>query len=99
MQESRRPFSRTLTTLMQKQDIGVRELSRATRARAGWGAPNTISLLMRGDIPPTIEGMEIIAGVLGISPDYFAEYRMAVRRRALDPKRVGFRAALAALDD
>ena len=90
MNQSRQPFGRTLTALMQEQDVGVRELARATQKAAGWGAPNTISLLMRGEYPPTIESMEIIARVLGVSPDYFAEYRMAVKRRALDPKRPPF---------
>lgn len=78
--------------------MGVRELARGTQKVAGWGAPNTVSLLMRGEYPPSIEGMEAIARVLGVNPDYFAEYRMAIKRRELDPKRVGFRRALAALD-
>jgi transcriptional regulator with XRE-family HTH domain len=45
--------------------------------------------------PPTAEQIERIASVLGVSPGYFAEYRLSRVRALLDPAVVGFERAMA----
>lgn len=90
---SEEPFPKALSKLMEERKMGVRELARATKSR-GWGSPTTITFLHQGKMEPTIEAMEQVARALEVRPDYFAEYRMAVRRRQLDPRQVGFRKAL-----
>ena len=42
--------------------------------------------------------MELIAKVCGVEPDYFAEYRLAMAMRDLDPNQVGLEQALANLN-
>ncbi|HEX2506978.1 MAG TPA: hypothetical protein VHK23_01565, partial [Miltoncostaeaceae bacterium] len=45
--------------------------------------------------PPTREQLERLASVLGVSPSYFAEYRLWRVRALLDPGVVGFDRAMA----
>jgi hypothetical protein len=42
--------------------------------------------------------MELIAQACGVEPDYFAEYRLAVAMRELDPNEVGLEQALGNLN-
>ena len=46
----------------------------------------------------TVDQMERLASVLGVSPGHFAEYRLARARALLDPSVVGFERAMANLD-
>ena len=46
----------------------------------------------------TVDQMERLASVLGVSPGHFAEYRLARARALLDPSVVGFERAIANLD-
>ena len=48
--------------------------------------------------PPTAEQLERLASVLGVSPGYFAEYRLWRVRALLDPAVVGFDRAMANFD-
>lgn len=95
--QSDRPFVETLLELLEEQEISQRELIRRTR-RHGWGSPGTISLLVNGDLEPTMRAMEAIAQALGIDPAHFAEHRLATARRRLDPAVVGLADALRALE-
>lgn len=42
--------------------------------------------------------LEVIAEALGVAPEFFAEYRLWKAREALDPRVVGFDAAMNTLD-
>jgi transcriptional regulator with XRE-family HTH domain len=85
--ESDQPFSKTLSGLMDMMGVGNNELSRRLKhSYRGWGSPGTISRYTTGELVPTLEAMERIAGVLGhISPRTFAEYRLELARRDFDP--------------
>jgi transcriptional regulator with XRE-family HTH domain len=91
-----RPFPEALGELMDEQGIGVNELARATR-RHGWGSAMAISTMKRGLLPPTTDGMEAIARVLGVKPEVFAEYRAEQIRKSLDYRHVPFRKMLKVL--
>ena len=52
----------------------------------------------RGRERPSMRAMELIARAGNVRPDYFAEYRLAVAMRDLDPSEVGFERALETLD-
>ncbi len=53
-----------------------------------------INMLANGHDKPSMRAMELIAQACGIEPDYFAEYRLAVAMRELDPNEVGLEQAL-----
>jgi transcriptional regulator with XRE-family HTH domain len=53
-----------------------------------------INMLAKGHDRPSMRAMELIAQACGISPDYFAEYRLARAMRELDPTEVGLDQAL-----
>jgi transcriptional regulator with XRE-family HTH domain len=57
-----------------------------------------INMLANGHDRPSIRAMELIARACGIDPDYFAEYRLAIAMRELDPEEVGLEQALANLN-
>lgn len=89
------PFPEALSDLLAQQDVSLRELSRRTVEHQDWGRPSTLSLLLRGEMPPTFEAMEKIAAALQVSPRYFAEYRLEETRRRLDPRFASLDEALA----
>jgi transcriptional regulator with XRE-family HTH domain len=97
-----KPFHTALSELLEERGISQRELARLTQ-RHGKGRTETVSnftvnYLVQGEMAPTVRTMEAIAKALNIGPEHFAEYRMAMARRELDPVQVGFRKALKALD-
>jgi len=53
-----------------------------------------INMLANGHDRPSMRAMELIAQVCAVQPDYFAEYRLAVAMRELDPTEVGLEQAL-----
>lgn len=56
-----------------------------------------ISKIRNGHRPLSIEFLESLAGALGVPPETFAEYRLAIARVQLDESEVGLEAALANL--
>ena len=56
-----------------------------------------INMLANGHEKPSLRAMELIAQACDVDPHYFAEYRLAMAMRALDPEQVGFEQALANL--
>jgi transcriptional regulator with XRE-family HTH domain len=96
--KSDRPLPETLVRLVELQDITQREFSRRLRRRYNWGSAATISRFVRGEITPTPNAMENLAGALNLRPEVFAEYRMARQREMLDPDQVGFAPALRYLE-
>ena len=97
MRTTDQPFPEAISQLLQEREWSIRELHRQTHDKTGWGAMSTIHFMVRGDMDPSPEGIEAIASALNIDPRYFAEYRLAKVREGLDPRVVGFRAALKAL--
>jgi transcriptional regulator with XRE-family HTH domain len=58
------------------------ELAEKTRQLDGKGITSSyITSLANGYVPPSMRAMELIARACGVQPDYFAEYRLAARRR------------------
>jgi hypothetical protein len=51
-------------------------------------------MLANGHDKPSMRAMDLIARACSISPDYFAEYRLAMAMRELDPEVVGLEQAL-----
>jgi transcriptional regulator with XRE-family HTH domain len=96
---STKGFGDALRDLMEAQGMTYRSLAAATRDGDGRGVTHAhINMLANGHDRPTMRTMELIADACGIAPDYFAEYRLAVAMRELDPAAVGLEQALANLD-
>jgi transcriptional regulator with XRE-family HTH domain len=53
-----------------------------------------INMLANGHDRPSSRAMELIARACGVDPEYFAEYRLVLAMRELDPDEVGFEQAL-----
>jgi hypothetical protein len=55
-------------------------------------------MLANGHDKPSIRAIELISRACEVPPDYFAEYRLAMAMRELDPTVVGLDQALANLN-
>ena len=77
--------SRRVGSLLRAEGIAISR-TRLHQLSSGTGAP------------PTAEQLERLASVLGVSPGYFAEYRLWRARALLDPGVVGFDRAMANFD-
>jgi transcriptional regulator with XRE-family HTH domain len=96
---SDRPASEALAALMEELALSNRRLAAATRKVDGRGMGHaSIGNIRRGDDAPSIAALELLADAMGVDPDYFAEVRLARARDQLDPRVVGLKQALAALD-
>jgi transcriptional regulator with XRE-family HTH domain len=99
-QASTKPFGEALRELMQARSLSYRGLSDAIRKLDGKGITHAhLNMLANGHDKPSMRAMELIARACGVDPDYFAEYRLAVAMRALDPDVVGLDQALSNLND
>lgn len=93
--ESDQPFGEALRLLMKARGISYRGLANATSSIDGKGMTHAhINMLANGHERPSIRAMELLADALEVSPDYFAEYRLAAAMRELDPTEVGLEQAL-----
>src|SRR5437764_2141390 len=96
---STRPFGESLRALMDARSLTYRGLAEATRKLDGKGITHAhINMLANGHDKPSMRAMELIAKACGVDPSYFAEYRLAVAMRELDPAEVGLEQALANLN-
>jgi len=96
---SPKPFGEALRALMDARGLTYRQLAEATRALDGRGMTHAhINMLANGHDRPSMRAMELIAEACTVSPDYFAEYRLAAAMRELDPTEVGLEQALANLN-
>jgi transcriptional regulator with XRE-family HTH domain len=92
---SARPFGEALRTLMDERGLTYRGLADAIRQLDGKGITHAhINMLANGHDRPSMRAMDLIAQACGVEPDYFAEYRLAVAMRELDPNEVGLEQAL-----
>jgi transcriptional regulator with XRE-family HTH domain len=96
--QSSKPFGDALRALMKQRGLTYRSLADATRELDGKGFTHAhLNMLANGHDKPSMRAMELIARACGIEPGYFAEYRLAVAMRELDPAEVGLEQALANL--
>ncbi|MBV9423708.1 MAG: helix-turn-helix transcriptional regulator [Solirubrobacterales bacterium] len=92
---SAKPFGEALRELMDARGLTYRGLAEATRALDRKGITHAyINMLANGHDKPSMRAMELIAQACGVGPEYFAEYRLAVAMRELDPNEVGLEQAL-----
>jgi transcriptional regulator with XRE-family HTH domain len=92
---STEPFGATLRALMEARGLSYRKLSDETRQLDGRGMTHAhINMLANGRDKPSTRAMELIAQVCAVEPEYFAEYRLAMAMRDLDPNQVGLERAL-----
>jgi transcriptional regulator with XRE-family HTH domain len=93
--QSSKPFGEALRALMSERGLTFRALAEATRELDGKGLTHAhINMLTNGHDRPSMRAMELIAQACAVDADYFAEYRLAVAMRELDPAEVGLDQAL-----
>lgn len=96
--KSSRPFPETLKALMDLEGLSQRELTERLK-RHGFGrAHSVLHRIYVGDGEPSPELMEGLGRVFKVSPEMFAEYRLAEARRHFEPSEVGWDAAMTNLD-
>ena len=92
---STRPFGDALRALMDERGLSYRGLAEEIRRIDGKGITHAhLNMLANGHDKPSMRAMDLIARACSISPDYFAEYRLAMAMRELDPEVVGLEQAL-----
>jgi transcriptional regulator with XRE-family HTH domain len=92
---SSQPFGEALRALMESRGLTYRGLAQAIREIDDKGLTHAhINMLANGHDKPSLRAMELIAEACGIEPEYFAEYRLALAMRELDPTQVGLEQAL-----
>ncbi len=90
------PLPEALSELLLSRGFALPRLASLLRAEGLTIGRTRLDQLSRGEgPPPTPEQMERLANVLGVSPGYFAEYRLWRARSLLDPGVVGFDRAMA----
>ena len=96
---SEKPFGESLRTLMGERGLTYRGLADAIGELDQRGMTHAhINMLANGHDRPSIRAMELIARACDVDPTYFAEYRLAIAMRELDPEEVGLERALANLN-
>ena len=92
---SSQPFGEALRALMESRGLTYRGLAQAIREIDDKGLTHAhINMLANGHDKPSLRAMELIAQACGVEPEYFAEYRLALAMRELDPSQVGLEQAL-----
>jgi transcriptional regulator with XRE-family HTH domain len=90
-----KPFGEALRVLMESRGLTYRGLAEEIRELDGKGITHAhLNMLANGHDKPSMRVMDLIARACSIPPDYFAEYRLAVAMRELDPSVVGLEQAL-----
>lgn len=93
------PLSSALAHLLERRSLTVSALGSLLRAEGIAISRTRLHQLCSGTgAPPTAEQLERLASVLGVSPGYFAEYRLWRVRALLDPAVVGFERSMANFD-
>jgi len=93
------PLSVSLAAAMERRSLSVSSVGSLLRAEGIAISRTRLHQLSSGTgAPPTAEQLERLASVLGVSPGYFAEYRLWRARALLDPGVVGFDRAMANFD-
>jgi transcriptional regulator with XRE-family HTH domain len=93
------PLSASVAAILERRSLTVSALGSLLRAEGIAISRTRLHQLCSGTgAPPTAEQLERLASVLGVSPGYFAEYRLWRARALLDPAVVGFDRAMANFD-
>jgi transcriptional regulator with XRE-family HTH domain len=93
------PLSVAIAGVLERRGISVSALGSLLRAEGIAISRTRLHQLCSGTgAPPTAEQLERLASVLGVSPGYFAEYRLWRVRALLDPAIVGFDRSMANFD-
>jgi transcriptional regulator with XRE-family HTH domain len=93
------PLAAALSGLLARRGLSVSSLGSLLRAEGIAISRTRLHQLCSGTgAPPTAEQLERLASVLGVSPGYFAEYRLWRVRAMLDPAVVGFDRSMANFD-
>jgi transcriptional regulator with XRE-family HTH domain len=93
--QSQKPFGQSLRELMRERGLTYRALADAIGGLDERGMTHAhINMLANGHDRPSIRAMELIAKGCDVDPSYFAEYRLAIAMRELDPEEVGLEQAL-----
>ncbi len=80
---------------MESRDLSYRGLAEVIGRIDEKGITHAhLNMLANGHDKPSMRAMELIARACSVAPDYFAEYRLAVAMRDLDPDVVGLEQAL-----
>ena len=99
LKNSKKHFGDALRDLMPPRGLTYRSLAAATRELDGKGLTHAhINMLANGHDKPSMRAMQLIASACSVAPEHFAEYRLAVAMRELDPEHVGLEQALANLN-
>src|SRR4051794_34454370 len=95
MVNSNEPFGEALRALMKDRQLSYRRLADAIGRLDAKGMTHAhLNMLANGHDKPSIRAIDLIARACSVSPDYFAEYRLAMAQRELDPAVVGLDQAL-----
>ena len=93
------PLSAAIAVILERRGLSVSALGSLLRAEGIAISRTRLHQLCSGTgAPPTAEQLERLASVLGVSPGYFAEYRLWRVRALLDPAIVGFDRSMANFD-
>jgi transcriptional regulator with XRE-family HTH domain len=92
---STKPFGEALRALMDARGLSYRGLAEAIRQTDEQGITHAhLNMLANGHDKPSLRAMELVALACSVPPEHFAEYRLAVAMRELDPAVVGLEQAL-----
>jgi transcriptional regulator with XRE-family HTH domain len=95
MVNSNEPFGKALRQLMEEQQLSYRRLADAIGRLDERGITHAhLNMLANGHDKPSIRAIDLISRACSIPPEYFAEYRLAMAQRELDPSVVGLDQAL-----
>ena len=95
MVNSNEPFGKALRALMEDRGLSYRGLADVIGRLDAKGMTHAhLNMLANGHDKPSIRAIELISQACSVSPDYFAEYRLAMAQRELDPSVVGLDQAL-----
>jgi transcriptional regulator with XRE-family HTH domain len=90
------PLPEALDSLMTRRGLTLGGLAGLLRAEGLTIGRARLRQLVSGEgTPPSPEQLERLATVLGVSPSFFAEFRLWRARSLLDPAVVGFDRAMA----
>lgn len=90
------PMPQAVEKLLGRRGWSRRDLAALLRAEGMTIGRSRLNQICSGTgAPASPEQIERLASVLGVSPGFFAEYRLWKTRRLLDPAVVGFDRAMA----
>lgn len=93
------PLASALAAVLERRGLSVSGLGSLLRAEGIAISRTRLHQLCSGSgAQPTAEQLERLASVLGVSPGYFAEYRLWRVRALLDPAMVGFERSMVNFD-